>query len=125
MTRRLTVGGRSEMGFLSEHPDPETPPPSWSPQKTDFWKRPSRWQICLPRLRLVAKIAVSILFTVLVIGLYYDKRPVTLDQSPTEAEMIQAAQRENWLWKDFPRLVWTDLQRWDKSTDALALDTTA
>ncbi len=103
MTRRLTLGSRSEMGLLSEHTDPETPPPLWTPPKTDFWKRPSRWQICLPRLRLVGKITMSILFFLVLLRIYYDKRPVAVDKQPTEAEVIEAAQRENWLWKDFPR----------------------
>ena len=103
MTRRLTVGSRSEMGLLSEHTDPETPPPLWTPPKADFWKRPSRWQVCLPRLRLFGKIAMSIFFALIILRLYFDMRPVAIDQPPTEAEAIEAAQRENWLWKDFPR----------------------
>jgi hypothetical protein len=112
MTRRLTLGSRSEMGLLSEHStDPETPPPIWSPPKTDFWKRPSRWQVCLPRLRLVAKFALSTLFALVLIRIYYDKRPITADKQPTEAEVIEASQRENWLWKDFPRSVGVTTRR--------------
>jgi hypothetical protein len=105
MTRRLTVGSRSEMGLLSEHTDPETPPPLWTPPKTDFWKRPSRWQICLPRLRLLGKIALSIFFFLILLRIYYHTQPIIAEPPPTEAEVMEAAQRENWLWKDFPRLV--------------------
>lgn len=105
MTRRLTVGCRSEMGLLSEHIDPETPPPLWTPPQTDFWKRPSRWQICLPRLRLVGKIVMFVLLALLLLRIYHDKHPFAVDQPPTEAELIEAAQREDWLWKDFPRFV--------------------
>jgi hypothetical protein len=105
MTRRLTLGSRSEMGLLTEHNDPDTPPPIWTPPKTDFWKRPSRWQICLPRLRLVGKVTMSVLFALIVIRIYYDKRPLASERPLTEAEVIEASQRENWLWKDFPRCV--------------------
>lgn len=105
MTRRLTVGSRSEMGLLSEHTDPETPPPVWTPPKTDFWKRPSRWQVCLPRLRLVAKITMSILFTLFLLSIYYDKRPIAIEKVQTEEDLVEASKRESWLWKDFPRSV--------------------
>ena len=105
MTRRLTVGSCSEMGLLSEHTDPETPPPLWTPPKTDFWKRPSRWQVCLPRLRFVAKIAMSILFGLLLLSIYFDKRPTAVDKAQTEEERVEASKRETWLWKDFPRSV--------------------
>jgi hypothetical protein len=46
---------------------------------------------------------MSILFTVLILRIYYEKRPVKIVEPPTEAEIIEAAQKENWLWKDFPR----------------------
>ena len=105
MTRRLTVGSRSEMGLLAEHVDPETPPPLWTPPKTDFWKRPSRWQICLPRLRLVAKVVMSIVFALLLLSIYYDKRPIAIDRFQSEDERVEAMKRESWLWKDFPRSV--------------------
>lgn len=99
MIRRLTVGSRSEMGLLTETLAEER-----TPIKADFWKRPSRWQICLPRLRILAKIALSVLFALLILRIYFDSRPVAVDK-PTEAELIEASQRENWLWKDFPRFV--------------------
>jgi len=37
---------------------------------------------------------MSILFTVLVLRIYYDKRPVKAEEPPTEAEMIEASQRK-------------------------------
>ena len=104
MTRRLTLGGRSEMGLLSEHMDPETTSFISTPSKTDFWKRPSRWQLCLPRLRFMGKVAMFILLAVLLFRIYHDNQPVAIEP-PTEAEIIEAAQREKWVWKDFPRFV--------------------
>lgn len=104
MTRRLTVGSRSEMGLLCEQNDPETPPPLWTPPKTDFWKRRSRWQICLPRLWLVTKVSLLLFSFLVLLRIYYDKHPVLVDQQAYEAEIMEAAQRNNWLWKDFPRL---------------------
>lgn len=104
MTRRLTLGGRSEMGLASEHMDSETPCFITTPSKTDFWKRPSRWQICLPRLRLVGKVAMFVLFALLLFRVYHHNPPVAIEP-PTEAERIEAAQREKWVWKDFPRFV--------------------
>jgi hypothetical protein len=105
MTRRLTLGSRSEMGLLSEQTDPESPPPLWTPPKTDFWRRPSRWQICLPRLRLLGKIVLSIFFFLILLRIYYETQPVEAEPPPTEEEVMEAAKREDWLWKDFPRLV--------------------
>lgn len=73
--------------------------------KNDFWKRPSRWQICLPRLRLIGKVVISILFALVLLRIYYDKRPIVVEKLQSEADAIEAAQRQDWLWKDFPRLV--------------------
>jgi hypothetical protein len=110
MTRRLTIGSRSEMGLetliLSDpasQPDPS--PLNFTTVKTDFWKKPSKWQICMPRLRLVAKFAVSFVFLVLVLKILHDKPPTPPKhppKPPTEAEAMEAAKRTDWLWKDYP-----------------------
>jgi hypothetical protein len=110
MTRRLTIGSRSEMGLetpiLSDPPSqPDPSPLNFTTVKTDFWKKPSKWQICMPRLRLIAKFAVSFVFLVLVLKILNDKPPAPPKQphkTPTEAEAMEAAKRTNWLWKDFP-----------------------
>lgn len=118
-TRRLTISGsRSEMGLLSDTQDqePETPPPVWTPAKNDFWKKPSRWQVCMPRLRLLAKILLSMLGFLVIFKVMNTKPPEPLEapKEPlppppepilTEQEMtdmsIEAAKREDWVWKDF------------------------
>lgn len=126
MTRRLTISGsRSEMGLLAEPQEPETPPPSWTPPGKDFWRKPSKWQICMPRLRFIAKVLVSFVFLVVlfkVLGQQPPPPPPPPDEppppllpetpddieplreewrEPTEAEMIEFARREEWIWKDF------------------------
>jgi hypothetical protein len=111
MTRRLTIGSRSEMGLetpvLSDPPSqPDPSPLTFAAVKPDFWKKPSKWQICMPRLRLIAKFAVSFVFLVLVLKILNDKPPVPppkqAHKPPTEAEAMEAAKRTDWLWKDFP-----------------------
>jgi len=124
MTRRLTLSGsRSEMGLLNEGQDfqePETPPPVWSPAKNDFWKKPSRWQICMPRLRLLAKMLLGLLGFVVVFKVMNTKplpsselkspgKPLVVPSTETaltEQELteqtIEAAKRQDWVWKDFP-----------------------
>ena len=112
MTRRLTIGSRSEMGLetpiLSDPPSqPDRFPLNWTTAvKPDFWKKPSKWQICMPRLRLIAKFAVSFVFLVLVLKVLNDKPPAlhtqTPQKPPTEAEAREAEKRTNWLWKDYP-----------------------
>lgn len=112
------------MGLLNEPAEPETPPPVWSPAKIDIWKKPSRWQICMPRLRLVAKVMVGF------VGVLVLYQVVTTKSSPSmsvdgastsnnhppppppppphlsEMELMdiamEAAKREEWAWKDFP-----------------------
>jgi hypothetical protein len=129
MTRRLTISGsRSEMGLLEDSPvEPETPPPSWSPAKYDIWKKPSRWQICMPRLRMVAKIVATFVFFILLIKIMNATPPpepapsepepevadpvideITEPPPPpplTEEELMemtmQNAKKEQWIWKDF------------------------
>lgn len=115
MTRRLTISGsRSEMGLLQDPPEPETPPPSWTPAKHDFWKKPSKWQICMPRLRFVVKVLASIMGFALLIKLM-SQRPPPAPPAPepprqlSEQEMMdklmENAKKEDWLWKDFPTYV--------------------
>lgn len=108
MTRRLTISGaRSEMGLVTDMGEPETPPPVWTPAKSnDFWRKPSRWQICMPRLRLVAKVVLSLTMIVLVykfLNPTYIPPPSEPILPPTEDEMKEAAAKEDWIWKDYPR----------------------
>ena len=120
-TRRLTISGsRSEMGFLTDTHDqdqePGTPPPVWTPAKNDFWKKPSRWQICMPRLRLLAKVLLGIFGFLVVFRVMSTKPPESVeamkdhlppppDPMLTEEELIdqtmEAMKREEWIWKDF------------------------
>ncbi|KAJ9611598.1 hypothetical protein H2200_004782 [Cladophialophora chaetospira] len=117
------------MGLLEDSPvEPETPPPSWSPAKYDIWKKPSRWQICMPRLRLVAKILGTFIACIIVIKILSASPPpapptpepvpevveppiqeVTEPPPPpppTEDELMEMtmhnAKKEKWIWKDFP-----------------------
>jgi hypothetical protein len=129
MTRRLTFSGtRSEMGMLEESPaTPESPPPSWSPAKYDIWKKPSRWQICMPRLRLVAKIVGSFLALIIILKILSASPPPTPPPEPpaevakpvveevvevapvTEDDLMKQseenAKKQDWIWKDFPTYV--------------------
>lgn len=102
MTRRLTISGsRTEMGLLHDTGEPETPPPVWTPAKNDFWRKPSRWQICMPRLRFFAKILLTLTTLIL---MFRFLRPPTAPapvEPPTEAEMKEMAAKEDWVWKDF------------------------
>ena len=126
MTRRLTLSGsRSEMGLPLDFNEPVTPPPSWTPAKDDtFWRKPSKWQICMPRLRFVAKLAISLIVLIVlfkVLGQQQPSPPSEIRESrlpqppgdvpmdggvePTEEEMLAIARKEAWLWKDFPTYV--------------------
>jgi hypothetical protein len=117
MTRRLTISGsRSEMGLLEDPAEPETPPPSWSPAKQEFWRKPSKWQICMPRLRLVAKVLASFIALVLFIKIMGSKPPPPPPTPPpepptvlTEQQLMEKtmedAKKEDWVWKDFPTYV--------------------
>ena len=121
MTRRLTISGsRSEMGLLDEPQDPETPPPSWTPPGKDFWRKPSKWQICMPRLRFIAKVLVFLVFMIVLFKVLGQQPPAPPPpdeppavpqppedipkeefHEPTEDEMMERAKREDWIWKDF------------------------
>ena len=134
MTRRLTISGsRTEMGLLEDDSpvEPETPPPSWSPAKFDIWKKPSRWQICMPRLRMVAKVIASFIALILLVKIISATPPPvptsaepvpevadsaieeTTEPPPpppsTEQELMELtmenAKKEMWIWKDFPMYV--------------------
>jgi hypothetical protein len=84
-----------ETPVLSDPPSqPDPSPLTFAAVKTDFWKKPSKWQICMPRLRLIARFAVTFVFLVFVLKIPNDK-------PPTEAEAMEAAKRTDWLWKDF------------------------
>ncbi|KAG9790945.1 hypothetical protein ABEF93_006908 [Exophiala dermatitidis] len=110
MTRRLTLSGsRSEMGLLEESAsEPETPPPSWTPAKQDFWKKPSKWQVCMPRLRVVAKVVAAFMCFIVLLKVVNQKpppppktAPPAPPKPPTEEELMEKAKREDWIWKDF------------------------
>lgn len=107
------------MGLLTDthEQEPETPPPVWTPAKNDFWKKPSRWQICMPRLRLLAKVVLAICGVLVVFKVMGTQPPSSLDSTPehippppapalTEQQLVdqtmEAAKREEWIWKDFP-----------------------
>lgn len=128
MTRRLTISGsRSEMGLLNEPSEPETPPPVWTPAKQDFWRKPSKWQICMPRVRFIAKIVLSFVVVVTLFRvLTHNSTPPPPPPAPnpppapvpeppkpkpepkepkpphTEEEMREIAKKEAWIWKGFP-----------------------
>lgn len=127
MTRRLTISGsRSEMGLLEDSSsEPRTPPPSWTPAKHDFWIKPSKWQICMPRLRMVAKIIATLICLILVIKIMSTSPPPPPEptsplpaepdaqpepeppREPTDDEMMEMAKRQDWIWKDFTTYVLT------------------
>jgi len=117
MTRRLTLsGGRSEMGLLADPVEPETPPPGWSPAKHDFWRKPSRWQICMPRLRLMAKVLLSLILLVLVFKVLDQSPPperppqhLELPEHPEQSEQPeQPEQRLEQVEEDPPRTLTND-----------------
>ena len=110
------------MGLPTDFHDPETPPPSWTPatKHDSFWRKPSKWQVCMPRLRFIAKVVISFILLVVlfkILGQQPPPPPPPLDEpalpqppvevpmeevkEPTEAEMIEIARREEWIWKDF------------------------
>ena len=117
MTRRLTISGsRSEMGLLEDHSEPETPPPVWTPAKNEFWRKPSKWQICMPRLRLVAKVFATFICFIILVKIMASKPPPPPatpppepPKPPTEDEMMEMAKREDWIWKDFATYVDTSI----------------
>ena len=103
MARRMTIGARPEVGLLS-NPSVLEPLPTRAYAKSDFWNRPSRWQICLPRLRTLAKSIMSIVLFVLVLRTLYQEKSAA-GRHLAEAENLEAVKRNNWLWKDFPLYV--------------------
>jgi hypothetical protein len=123
MSRRLTITS-AEMGHPLERPDLQLPVGGEATpiKQESFWRKPSKWQICMPRLRFVAKIFGFLLFTVLCVKILSQGPPASRDRGaisppqppehpeenfrePTEAEMIERSKREDWLWKDFPMYV--------------------
>ena len=107
MTRRLTVGSRSEMG-LPFQPEPDTPVTSqWSTPSKNEWKVPARWQTSPPRFRQVLKIIGLVVLTSLILKIYYDKEipqngaqsTPDLGQQPDPAHPDSA----HWPWKDYPQ----------------------
>lgn len=108
------------MGVLDERLEPGTPPPSWSPARPDFWKKPSKWQICMPRLTILAKVLATFLGFILLVKIIGQKpelpssappigpKPelpaVTPPEPPkplSENDMKDAAEKVPWIWKDF------------------------
>lgn len=121
MTRRLTITS-AEMGDLVDRPDLHLLPSAGgevTPFKQDtFWRRPSKWQICMPRLRFFAKVVGFVIFTGLCLKILTQgppkppssgpitpaqphERPEENFRDPTEAEMIERSKMEDWIWKDF------------------------
>ena len=124
MTRRLTISGsHSEMGLLAEPqllPDPESPPPSWSPAKYDIWRKPSKIQICMPRLKFMAKVVAGFILLIVmfkVLGTQPPPPPAAPPppnapespedefKEPSEKDMVEWAKQEQWVWKNFDRYV--------------------
>jgi hypothetical protein len=104
MTRRHTVGSRSEMGLLNNTPEPQNPPLVWSPalsQNKYTWRKPSKWQICMPRLRSVTKVIAAFILSIFLYQLLYHKPPDAPLPAATEENLREAASQENWAWKDF------------------------
>lgn len=105
MTRRLTVGSRSEMG-LPHIPEPDTPisQPWPSSYKSDVWRVPSRWQTSRPRFRQILKFLTLVVLMSVVLKIYYDKdlpkagleKEKDLERDPSIPD------QQNWPWKDFP-----------------------
>ncbi|KAK5252750.1 hypothetical protein LTS03_007684 [Exophiala xenobiotica] len=99
------------MGLLQDPPEPETPPPSWTPAKHEFWRKPSKWQICMPRLRLIVKVLASILAFALLIRIMSQPPPPPPSPPPepprqlTEQEltdkMMEDSKKELWPWKSY------------------------
>ena len=122
MTRRLTINSRSEMGLPPEPvPEPDSPPPVWTPAKSDFWRKPSKWQICMPRLRMTAKVILSIVFFIIVVKVLQEKPPEKIPPPPpTLNELMDQLKEQNareyWMWKDFRQYVKSTSQ--DKSQHA-------
>ena len=103
----LTNSNRNfKMGLLDEPFEPRTPPPSWSPARLDFWKKPSKWQIHMPRLTILAKLLASFFGFVLLVKIIGQKpaapsTPLEPPEPPSENDMKAAAERMSWIWKDF------------------------
>lgn len=106
------------MGLFADtqEQEPGTPPPVWTPAKNDFWKKPSRWQICMPRLRMMAKVLLGMLGFLVVFRVMQTKPPENVDKVKeplppppdpmlTEQELVdqtmEAAKRQDWVWNDF------------------------
>jgi hypothetical protein len=95
------------MGLLDEPLEPGTPPPSWSPARPDFWKKPSKWQICMPRLTILAKALATFLGFILLVKIIGQKpelpssTPPEPPKPPSENDMKAAADKLPWIWKDF------------------------
>ena len=107
MTRRLTVGSRSEMG-LPYVPEPDTPVTTPWPHshEKDYWRVPSRWQTSPPRFRQVLKIIGLVFLTSFILKIYYDKDlPVLAKEKHLEDKEKGKDPSQpdgNWPWKDFP-----------------------
>ena len=106
MTRRLTVGSRSEMG-LPHVLEPDTPVSSpWpnSPYKNEYWKVPSRWQTSRPRIRQIVKFISLVVLMSIVLKIYYDKDlpPTRLESDFPPSEHDPSIPDGNWPWKDYP-----------------------
>lgn len=106
MTRRHTIGSRSELGLLEDTPEPQTPPPVWTPalsQTKYTWQKPSKWQ--MPRPRSVTKVVAAFVLSIFLYQLLYHKPPDAPSPPPTEEQLRQAGLQERWAWKEFPPYV--------------------
>jgi hypothetical protein len=119
MARRLTITS-AEMGNLPERPDLNLPVGGEATpiKKEVFWPKPSKWQICMPRLRSVLNAVVGLAALALVVKVLSQGPPKSREhipihpsqppenpeqnfREPTEAEMIERSKREDWVWKDY------------------------
>jgi hypothetical protein len=107
------------MGNLDDRPEllPPVGGEATPIKREPFFPRPTKWQICMPRLRFVAKIFAFLIFTALCLKVLSQgppkprSGPISPSQppdnpeqnfrEPTEAEMIERSKREEWIWKDY------------------------
>ena len=101
MTRRMTVGSRSELGLLNTAQEFETPS-VWSSPKLDVWRSPSRVHYSSPRIKLFGKVSLIALFTFLAYRIISEERQPPRSTITTDQQRIDAANRKDFVWKDFP-----------------------
>jgi len=102
MTRRHTIGSRSETGLLDDPQEPQTPPPGWTPPLSNnklTWRKPSKWQVCMPKLRVVTKVTAAFMLAIFLYQLLHHRRaPNISPPPPTEEQLRQIAVQKDWAW---------------------------